>query len=85
MEQARPLEGARPLCKGTDDNRQTRWNLRKRHIRYGDGDKMKWPENTIREEVRQTGTDAKKGRGTKERDIERRTKEGTGKTYKQNS
>ena len=30
-------------------------------IRYGDGDKMKWSENTIREEVRQIGTDAKKG------------------------
>ena len=30
-------------------------------IRYGDGDKMKWSENTIREEVRQTGTGAKKG------------------------
>ena len=30
-------------------------------IRYGDGDKMKWSENTTREEVRQTGTDAKKG------------------------
>jgi len=29
-------------------------------IRYGDGDKMKWSKNTIREEVRQTGTDAKK-------------------------
>ena len=30
-------------------------------IRYGDGDKMKWSENTIREGVRQTGTDANKG------------------------
>jgi len=30
-------------------------------IRYGDGDKMKWSENTIHEEVRQIGTDAKKG------------------------
>ena len=27
---------------------------------YGDGDEIKWSENTIREEVRQTATDAKK-------------------------
>jgi|SRR6218665_2259087 len=56
---ARPLEGARPRCKGTDDNRQARWHLRKQHKKW-DGDKMKWSENTISEEVRQTGTDAKK-------------------------
>jgi len=30
-------------------------------IRYGDECMMKWSENTIREEVRQTGTGAKKG------------------------
>jgi len=36
-------------------------------IRYGDGDKMKWSENTIREGVRQTGTDAKKGLREKRR------------------
>ena len=49
-------------------------------IWYGDGDKIKWSENAIREEVRQTATDAKKEQ--KKRHWEKN--EGrTGKTYKQ--
>jgi len=44
---------------------------------------MKWSENTIREEVKDWHRCEKRGRRRKERDIERRAKEGTGKTYKQ--